>query len=85
MKKQVLKIKWLTEYSHWNWWTHGCISINMSSQKSTINRPTFSNSVGDFITDINALNANDKTGVQGSMINLTTSSKFVDIGRGEKN
>ena len=52
--------------------------IKTSSQKSTIQWLEFGNSDGDFISDINALNANDKTGIQNSMIHLILSLKLVN-------
>ena len=48
--------------------------MKMSSQQSTIQKSTFGNSVGDFISDTNALNVDEKTGLQNSIINLTTMS-----------
>ena len=49
--------------------------------KSTIQWSKFGISVGDFIAYINALNADNKTGIQDPMINLTLLSKLVDTGK----
>ena len=64
---------------------HICLSTKMSSQQSNIHKSTFGNSFGDFISDKNTLNNNDKTGIHNSMVNFILSSKSVDKGSGDKN
>ena len=59
--ERVFKIHWLNWHCQ-NQWMHICLSIKTSFQQSNIQNSTFGTSAGDFITDINALNANSRTG-----------------------
>ena len=54
-------------------------------QQSTFHQSNFGNSIDDFTADINTLNTNKKAGIQDTMINLTSPSESVDIGRGKNN